>query len=106
VHGYKLFILYPPSSTEALRPIQEEGKESMQSELDPLEDAAVVSGCQVALLKPGEAILVPQGWWHYAVALTPSTTAQANFYEAGTNAAALVSFVLSRVAPLLKAKCG
>ena len=76
----------------------------MQSELDPLRDTGVATGmCQVALLAPGEAILVPRGWWHYAVALTPSTTAQANFYEASSNAAALVSFVLAKVTPLMKA---
>ena len=105
VEGHKLFILYPPSCTEALRPMEEE-KETMQSELDPLDEAAAAAGvsCYAALLKPGEAILVPRGWWHFALALTPSTTAQANFYEASTNAAALVTFVLAKVAPLMKAK--
>ena len=39
------------------------------------------------------------GWWHYAVAVTPSLTAQANFYSAAgaSNAAGLVTLVMTKL---------
>jgi chloride channel 7 len=43
----------------------------------------------VFVLRPGEVVLIPRGWWHYAVALDPSVTAMKNFYDAQTNLAAL-----------------
>ena len=40
-----------------------------------------------------------RGWWHYAVAVTPSLTAQANFYSAAgaSNAAGLVTLVMTKL---------
>jgi hypothetical protein len=43
----------------------------------------------VLVLRPGEVVLVPRGWWHYAAALDPSVTAMKNFYDAETNLEAL-----------------
>jgi hypothetical protein len=37
------------------------------------------------------------GWWHYAAALSPSLTAQRNFYCAPSNAAGLVQLVLRKL---------
>jgi chloride channel 7 len=51
----------------------------------------------VFVLEPGEVVLVPRGWWHYAAALDPSVTVMRNFYHAGTNADALVKTILAKV---------
>ena len=83
----------------------------------------------VALLRAGEGIIIPRcvrmlaalaalcccmrawvlmraalrahgsGWWHYAVAVTPSLTAQANFYSAAgaSNTAGLVTLVMTKL---------
>lgn len=37
---------------------------------------------------------MPQGWWHYAVALERSVTVQRNFYNAATNARGLIDMVV------------
>jgi hypothetical protein len=37
------------------------------------------------------------GWWHYAAAVSPSLTAQANFYCVGTNAEGLVKIVVQHL---------
>ena len=51
-------------------------------------------------LAAGEAVVVPQGWWHYAVALDRSVTVQRNFYHAHSNAAGLVEIVVKAAAAL------
>ena len=106
--GRKLFVLLPPRATPALHVLASE-PETVQSPVDPLDpgSAARWPGYGAlrplaAVLAPGEAILVPQGWWHYAVALEPSLTLQRNFYHAATNAKGLVAMVLGTVAKLRK----
>ena len=47
--------------------------------------------------------MVPQGWWHYAVALDRSVTVQRNFYHARSNAAGLVEIVVKAAAALRQA---
>ena len=37
------------------------------------------------------------GWWHYAAAVSPSLTAQANFFCVGTNAEGLVKIVVQQL---------
>ena len=100
--GRKLFVLCPPADAAHLRVLPGE-RETAQAEDDPLDrrresveksagywrDATPV----VCVLEPGEVALVPRGWWHYAVALEPSWTVMRNFYEARTNAEALVKTV-------------
>jgi len=101
IEGRKLFVLYPPTDAAALRC----GEDATQSRWDPLRLAlgeAEASGGgalrpHVAVVEPGEAILVPRGWWHYAVSLSRSTTAQCNFYGAGSNAGALVALVTEKL---------
>merc|ERR1711904_517409 len=36
----------------------------------------------VAIVGEGEAILAPQGWWHYTISLDTSITVMRNFYTA------------------------
>ena len=112
--GHKLFALFPPCAGEMLAPMTSE-PETLQSDFDPLSFAVGPSPpdmlllaplLHVAVVQPGEAILVPRGWWHYALSLTPSCTAQCNFYEARSNAAALVKFVVARLPGKFKAAAG
>lgn len=101
VQGRKLFVLLPPSSLDWLHVLESE-IETVQSPVDPLEEDPTLRWPRyasarplVAIVAPGEAILVPQGWWHYAVALEPSITLQRNFYHAAANAKGLVAMVLN-----------
>ncbi|KAG7667968.1 hypothetical protein Ndes2526B_g01617 [Nannochloris sp. 'desiccata'] len=107
IKGRKLFILYPPSDTQNLYPLDTE-IETVQSPIDPLRPDTdrwpnIKNAHPVAcILQPGEAVVIPQGWWHYAVALDKSITLQRNFYHAGSNAAGLVQMVLKTAASLEK----
>lgn len=107
--GRKLFVLYPPSDAPHLAPLATE-KETAQSPIDPLDpdierwpeyEHAHPVAC---VLHPGEAVLIPKGWWHYAVALDRSVTLQRNFYNAGSNASGLVHMVLKTAAALKQAR--
>jgi chloride channel 7 len=80
--------------------------ETVQSAIDPLappealrkqrrayfEDARPV----VFVVHPGEVVLCPRGWWHYAVALDHSVTVMRNFYNANTNVNALVGTIIAK----------
>ena len=94
--GWKLFVLYPPSAGRLLHPIEES-----HASVDPLNPSECDSfpsprraTPRVCVLAPGEVLVNPRGWWHYAVSLTSSVTVMRNFYHANTNAAALVGMVL------------
>ena len=101
VVGTKLFVLFPPSDTHALAPIPGE-TETVQSEVDPLACACGATDWppgatpHVCVLSPGEAIVIPRGWWHYAAALDTSLTAQHNFYTEH-NAAALAEMIVRKL---------
>jgi len=107
IKGRKMFVLYPPSDTQNMHPLETE-IETVQSPVDPLspdtdrwpniKDAHPVA----CILHPGEAVVIPQGWWHYAVALDKSITLQRNFYHAGSNAEGLVKMVLKTASSLKK----
>lgn len=105
IEGRKLFILLPPSATEALKPLPTE-KETIQSGLDPLQPDIeawpkyTTAGAIACVVEPGEAVVIPEGWWHWAVALETSITYQRNFYNSGTNAGGLVKMVLETAAKL------
>lgn len=102
VTGRKLFILYPPSATPVLHRLDTES-ETVQSPVDPLKPDVVSwpkyvhARPRVVMLRPGEALLVPRGWWHYAASVDTSVTLQRNFYHATTNARGLVQLVLQSV---------
>ena len=106
VQGRKLFVCYPPDDASHLYPIQGE-TETVQSAVDPLIPQSISSSVDRALywaharpvvfvLEPGEVVLVPRGWWHYAAALDLSVTVMRNFYHAGTNAEALVKTIIAK----------
>lgn len=60
LQGTKLFMLYPPADSARLRPLASEA-ETVQSGHDPLcEPPPLGSTPHVALLGPGEAILIPR----------------------------------------------
>lgn len=105
VTGRKLFIMIPPSETKYLHPLASE-IETKQSPIDPLKPDVgrwpEWRQCRplVCILRPGEAVMIPKGWWHYAVALDRSITVQRNFYNATTNAEGLVQMVLKTAASL------
>ena len=96
----------PPDDAPALRVIEGE-TETAQSAVDPLD---LSRGARVAsakfwtearpvvfTLEPGEAAVIPRGWWHYAVAIDHGWTVMRNFYHAGTNAAALVRAIAGKL---------
>lgn len=105
ITGRKLFILYPPSDSLNLAPLATE-KETVQSPVDPLHPDVEQwpeykqASPRACFVHPGEAILVPNGWWHYAVALDRSITVQRNFYHAASNASGLVQMVMKTAASL------
>ena len=104
--GRKLFILFPPSSSQGLKPLPSE-KETVQSGLDPLTlDLSALEHCglepMAIVLEPGDAILIPRGWWHYALSLDCSVTFQKNFYNASTNAEGLVQMVIKTIQAVRK----
>ena len=88
--------------------------ETVQSPVDPLhpwnEDEDKGEGERykkegkpiAVIVNPGEAVVIPEGWWHYAVSLDESITVQRNFYHADTNAKGLVQMVLKTAAGLKK----
>jgi Cupin-like domain len=50
----------------------------------------------VAVLEPGDMLIIPPDWWHYTRALTPSLTLSHNFFNPG-NAARYLSSALDQV---------
>jgi hypothetical protein len=102
VQGRKLFVLYPPSDSPNLYPMDTE-VETVQSPIDPLHPDTgrwpKYRHCkpQTCIVRPGEAIVIPKGWWHFAVAIDQSITVQRNFYEAKSNANGLVKMVLKTI---------
>ncbi|CAE7512435.1 HSPB1-associated protein 1-like [Symbiodinium microadriaticum] len=92
IQGRRLFFLFPPQDTANLS--EEEG-----AAVDHLEGyAASVSSvdifypsgkrhaafakasAQSVVLHPGESLIIPNGWWHYAVHLEPSVTLHHPFW--------------------------
>ncbi len=99
IEGRKLFILFPVSDTPYLYPIPGES-ETEQSSVDPLapdlhaHPLYANATPHAFVLLPGQAVVIPQGWWHYAAALDTCITVMGNFYHAETNAAGMVTLVL------------
>lgn len=102
--GRKLFVCFPPSDAAHLDVINGE-KETRQSTIDPLapKDAQprgylTNASPTVFVLEPGEVVLVPCGWWHYAAALDPSVTVMRNFFTASppSNHVDLVGTIIQR----------
>lgn len=100
IQGRKLFVCFSPEDTEYLYQLDTE-KETKQSAVDPLAPDLeryplyAKATPYAFVVEPGEIVMIPRGWWHYAVALDPHVTAQRNFYHVGTNTSGLVHQVLA-----------
>lgn len=72
VHGRKRVRLAPPESLALL-----DRANGVYSEWDPKDDAELAAGPERLLevvVDPGEALLIPSGWWHQVDALDTSIT--------------------------------
>lgn len=91
VRGQKLYVLCAPQDYKLVAPSgasADQGGTTREGRLDPL-DAAQRSEREAAglrmyatILQPGETIVAPDSWWHYAVSLSPTITIMANFWDA------------------------
>jgi len=88
VRGRKLHICFSPSDSPNLYPF--EGDEGLYnaSWIDPLDSDVLVKWPDyvkatpyVGVVEEGETLVVPQGWWHYTVALDSGVTVMRNFYD-------------------------
>ncbi len=75
LRGYKLYVLCAPTD----EPFAPGGER-----VDPLDGGSAARagvGLFATILRPGETILVPSGWWHYAASLSPTMTLMCNFWD-------------------------
>jgi hypothetical protein len=68
VHGHKRVHLAPPAATGRIG-----NADTVFADVAQLDDVPAVAPLQVEV-GPGEALLVPVGWWHQVAARTPSVT--------------------------------
>merc|ERR1712129_430381 len=61
---------------------------------------------QAIVLRPGDTLVVPSGWWHYSVSLEPSVTLHHPFWDLHNRASIVdecrASFEESRMPPELQ----
>ena len=90
LRGKKLYVLCRPRDAPLVAPRTSLDKglgTRYTGRLDPLDEAqraeAVAKGLELyaTVLEPGQTILAPAGWWHYAVSLTPTITLMCNFWD-------------------------
>ena len=88
LRGHKLYVVAAPEESERVGPTgrgSEHGGTTRGCRLDPLDGVSrgerrgVV--LHAAVLAPGETLVLPEGWWHYAASLTPSITLMCNFWD-------------------------
>lgn len=88
VYGVKRLWIASPEQTPYLYPHPERPIESLVPALGKpdVEKYPLLAKASIAIidLQPGETILVPSGWWHYASCLTLSISVSGNFVN-GTN---------------------
>ncbi len=108
VRGRKLYVLCPPQDYALVSPAgksADAGGTTKEGRFDPLDAAQraerEAAGLRVyaTVLQPGETILAPDSWWHYAVSLTPTITLMANFWDR-KNRAALRHLIGEGLAPM------
>ncbi|KAL1514816.1 hypothetical protein AB1Y20_003901 [Prymnesium parvum] len=90
VRGRKLYVVCSPKDSSKMRAAgksADEGGTTREARFDPLDPQQLGerldAGLQVyaTILEPGETIVAPNGWWHYAVSLTPTITLMCNFWD-------------------------
>uniref|UniRef100_A0A7S2NF84 JmjC domain-containing protein n=1 Tax=Haptolina brevifila TaxID=156173 RepID=A0A7S2NF84_9EUKA len=90
IRGRKLYVLCRPSDSSKVAPPRSLSKAHgtcYSGRLDPLDPAsrekAEENGLEIfaTVLEPGQTIIAPDGWWHYAVSLTPTITLMNNFWD-------------------------
>jgi len=92
VQGRRAFILFAPQERERLYPetawpercSEERCEHSPVDVLHPNERLYPKfreSKAQVAVLQPGETLVIPQGWWHCSIVLEPCVTLARRFWN-------------------------
>jgi hypothetical protein len=103
IYGDKEFLAYPPSDGQYLYPNPKIPNKSLIS--DPLRIDVDRFPLQLeatqhrAVLRPGDMMFIPSGWWHTARALTPSISVGMNIMD-GSNWSGFVSEVFRPRRPL------
>lgn len=74
--GYKVFLLWHPSSTPAFKPSEPPLDNTATVDISALladdMDCSAFPTPMVVLLEPGDVLFIPAGFWHFALALTTS----------------------------------
>ncbi len=90
MRGKKLYVLCPPEDYRLVAPAgrsADQGGTTKEGRFDPLDAIQLAermaAGLRVyaTVLGPGETIVAPDSWWHYAISLTPTITLMANFWD-------------------------
>lgn len=107
IHGEKAFVMYRPEDGRFLYPNPKQPNKSLVPDLDrpdldrfPLLRQATPWG---AILKPGDMVFVPCGWWHSAKPVTPSVSVCMNMLD-GSNWAGFVDETCRSAAQTSRAK--
>jgi histone arginine demethylase JMJD6 len=82
LHGEKRFIMYSPADSELLYPNPERPGQSLIANPDAVDldlfPRFVEANPIECVLKPGETLFIPAGWWHTTELLTACTTLNFN----------------------------
>jgi len=91
--GRRAFVLFPPSDSECLYEMVGDRVECAEGYAKSVSAVDIFfpnlkrhpkfadAQAQVTVLEPGETLVIPAGWWWYAVALEPSCTIQHHFFN-------------------------
>jgi len=87
LRGRKLYVLASPDADASLilGADTQDGERTAGARFDPLDphQRAERPGLQLhaVVLEPGETIIAPSGWWHFAACLEPTITLMCNFWD-------------------------
>lgn len=91
LRGRKLYVLCRPRDAPKVARFNSGSKghgTKYHGRLDPLDPTEQQRARDedlelfATVLEPGQTIVAPDGWWHYAVSLTPTITLMNNFWDA------------------------